>query len=63
MMSAGWSNEQTFERFYYKPTENSLNYGQVILMSFDENLYTFLSFCIFNWNCLRKSIFYTFACQ
>ena len=37
MMSAGWSNEQTFERFYHKPTENSFNYGQAILTSFDED--------------------------
>ena len=41
MMSAGWSNEQSFERFYDKPTENSLNYGQAILTRFDENWYTF----------------------
>ena len=37
MMSAGWSNEQTFERFCHKPTENSFNYGQAILTSFDED--------------------------
>ena len=37
MMSAGWSNEQTFERFYHKPTGNSFNYGQAILTSFDED--------------------------
>ena len=30
IMSAGWSNEQTFERFYHKPTKNSFNYGQAI---------------------------------
>ena len=37
MMSAGWSNEQAFERFYHKPTENSFNYEQAILTSFDED--------------------------
>ena len=37
MFSAGWSNEQTFERFYHKPTENSFYYGQAILTSFDED--------------------------
>ena len=37
MMSAGWLDEQTVERFYHKPTENSFNYGQETLTSYDEN--------------------------
>ena len=37
MMSAGCSKEQIFECFYHKPTENSFNYGQAILTSFDED--------------------------
>ena len=31
MMSAGWSNEITLQRYYYKPAENAFNFGDTIL--------------------------------
>lgn len=31
MMSAGWSNEITFQRFYHKPAEKVFNFGDTIL--------------------------------
>ena len=34
MMSAGWSNERTFQQYYHKPTESEFNFGEAILKSF-----------------------------
>ena len=31
MMSAGWSNEMTFQRCYHKPADNAVNFGDTIL--------------------------------
>jgi hypothetical protein len=31
MLSAGWSNEQTFQRFYNKPSEDGFNFGNSVL--------------------------------
>ena len=31
MMSAGWSNEITFQRYYHKPAEKPFNFGDIIL--------------------------------
>jgi len=33
MLSAGWSNESTFQRFYHKPIVSTFNYGDAILSS------------------------------
>ena len=34
MLSAGWSNEKTFQQYYHKPTESEFNFGTAILNSF-----------------------------
>ena len=34
MMSAGWSNERTFQQYYHKPTESEFNFDETILKSF-----------------------------
>ena len=31
MLSAGWSNERTFQQFYHKPSDPEFNFGQEIL--------------------------------
>lgn len=31
LMSAGWSNESTFQQFYHKPIEQRFNYGHALL--------------------------------
>ena len=31
MMSAGWSNEMTFQRYYHKPADNVFNFGDTNL--------------------------------
>ena len=34
MMSAGWSNERTFQQYYHKPAESEFNFDEIILKSF-----------------------------
>ena len=34
MLSAGWSNEQTFQRFYNKPSEETFNFGDSVLQCY-----------------------------
>ena len=34
MMSAGWSNERTFQQYYHKPTDSKFNFGEAILKLF-----------------------------
>jgi hypothetical protein len=34
MLSAGWSNEQTFQRFYNKPSEETFNFGASVLQCY-----------------------------
>ena len=31
MLSAGWSNEKTFQRFYNKPSEDEFNFDNSVL--------------------------------
>ena len=34
MLSAGWSNERTFQLFYHKSSKPEFNYGHEILRTF-----------------------------
>ena len=34
MLSAGWSSETTFQKYYHKPSESSFNFGKAILDSY-----------------------------
>ena len=34
MLSAGWSNEQTFQRFYNKPSEEEFNFGNAVMQCY-----------------------------
>ena len=37
MLSAGWSNERTFQQFYHKPSDPEFNFGQEILRTLAQN--------------------------
>ena len=37
MMSAGWSNEITFQRYYHKPAETAFDFGDAILHLADKD--------------------------
>jgi integrase len=36
MKAAGWSSETTFQRFYNKPIEHSANFGEHLLLSYQD---------------------------
>jgi len=38
MMSAGWSSEMTFQRYYHKPADNAFNFGDMILHLADNDI-------------------------
>ena len=37
MLSAGWSNERTFQQFYHKPSDPEFNFGHDILRTLAQN--------------------------